>query len=197
MELMRLEPGATISIHKDRIAKGHRFVLRTTLFTEAWLAAGITTQVSLDHRASLNGLFRARFSPPGNFEIFFVSSGAVPATQSAIARQFVAAEVIPQFIAWARHIAEAPRTSTIRRRRQTFTPDMSAYPEGPSPTLIHRRWHPEPLTFPKGLIPLHHDDLSCTTTPRTTIALVPSSLLPRVEPRAPRQNVARPSRHGR
>jgi hypothetical protein len=116
-------------IDKDKIPKGTSFVLKSSTFDEALQSASITTDTHLKHTNNSRILFAASFSPNPDvdYERFYVSAGIVPSTVATAARQFVASQVIPQFIAWASGILAEPPNSPIRRAHQRFSPDVSAY----------------------------------------------------------------------
>jgi len=117
-------------IDKDKIPKGSSFVLKSSIFEEALQSAGITTDTHLNHINNPRRLFDAYFWPPNpnvGYERLYVCAGIVPSAEAAAARQFVASQVIPQFIAWASSILAEPQTSPIRRAQQHFSPDISTY----------------------------------------------------------------------
>jgi len=117
-------------INKRKIPRGSSFVLKSSIFEEALQSAGITTDTHLYHSNNSRSLFAASFSPPNpyvGYERFFVTAGIVPSAEAEAARQFVASQVIPQFIAWASSILAEPQTSPIRRAHQHFSPDISTY----------------------------------------------------------------------
>ena len=109
----------------EKLPKGRSYAVRPAALATAIEASGLSLPVELTQWDRFDHAFMADFLPNGwpkqaEHELFWVHCRAVPSRRAAEARAKVEAEVIPQFIKWARAIEGLDTASPVRREKQSF-----------------------------------------------------------------------------
>ena len=107
-----------------KLPKGRSYPLKPSVLEAAVAEAGIRLPVELARiDSSKEAAFRATYNPSGSFpkgELFDLSCQSVPSERAVEVRAALEAEVIPQFVEWAKRIEALDTHSPIRREHQHF-----------------------------------------------------------------------------
>ena len=116
-----------MEIRKAKLPKRMSYPLRSSALQMALADANITTKTVLligPGHLFFDAFFWPR-NPRADHERFYIRSGAVPAADGAKAREYMASQVLPDFIAWALRILALPLNAPDRQAQANFFRNFS------------------------------------------------------------------------
>jgi hypothetical protein len=124
-----------VKSRSEKLPKGRSYPIKPLLLAAAVENSGISLPVELTQWDRYDHAFHADFLPNGwpkraEHELIWVHCRAVPSSRAAEARAKIEAEIIPQFIRWAREIDALDARSPIRREKQSFRVSLEEFASG-------------------------------------------------------------------
>ena len=119
----------------ENLPKGRSYPVKPAIMAAAVEDSGLSLPVELTQWDRFDHAFQADFLPTGwpkiaEHELIWVHCRAVPSSRAAEARAMIEAEVIPQFIRWAKAIDALDTTSPVRREKQSFRVSLEEFASG-------------------------------------------------------------------
>ena len=106
------------TVEKNKLPKGHSYVLKTSLLAGALDQAGITCHLHLIYwmpkpEGSLLQVHYWMPNPRVDYRRVYVRAGSLPNQQRSTAAELLRIQAIPLFISWRGHLMALPDTSPL------------------------------------------------------------------------------------